>query len=118
MEDKNRNQFREVKTGNGVDRDLAATTNDRLELTVIELQNLQRNNSTQTKKLSKLLETLDDSIVYLKSDIGELNETIKEANNKNDKIQTWFFWLSIIGTGFTILSVIQVIDILIRGLGK
>jgi hypothetical protein len=113
-----REQFRKVDTGNGIDRDLAATTNDRLELTVIELQKLQKNNTQQTKRLGALLGNLDDSIVYLQGDIKLLINTIKDANIKNDKMQRWFFLIGFIGTVFTALSVIQVIDILIRGIGK
>lgn len=113
-----RAQFRKVITGNGFANDLSATTNDRLELTVIELQNLQSNNTQQTKKLGELLSTLDDSVAYLNSDIKRLITSIETANEKNDRQQKWFLTLSIIGTVFTVLSVIQVIDIWVRGIGK
>ena len=33
--------FPDIKTGNGIDRDLAATTNDRLKKTVLELRSLK-----------------------------------------------------------------------------
>jgi len=113
-----RKQFRKVETGNGIDRDLAATTNDRLEMTVLELQNLQENNTEQTNKLGKQLESLDDSIVYLQLDIKTLITTIQTANEKNDRMQVWVFAIGAIGTIFTVLSFIQVIDILVRGIGK
>lgn len=106
-----REQFRKVDTGNGFSNNLAATTNDRLELTVIELQNLQVNNSQQTKKLDSRLRKLDRSI-------KSLNETIVTANIKNDYIQRWFLTLSILGALFAALGIFQVADILIRGLGK
>lgn len=113
-----RAQFKKVTTGNGYDRDLAATTNDRLELTVIELQNLQKNNTEQTNKLSVLLERLDDSVAYLQADINRLISTITEANLKNDKMQKWFLFFTIAGTFFAVSGIIQAIDIFVRGIGK
>lgn len=118
VEPTGREQFRKVDTGNGFIANLTATTNDRLELTVIELQKLQKNNTQQTKQLGSLLGNLDDSIVYLQSDIKSLIRTIEEANAKNDKMQKWFMAFTAIGTIFTVLSVIQVVDILIRGIGR
>lgn len=99
-----RSQFRKIDTGNGIDRNLAATTNDRLEMTVIELQNLRENNTDQTKKLEKA--------------ITQLNATITDANDKNDRLQTKLFWITIIGTIFATSGLLQVLDILIRGIGK
>ena len=113
-----RSQFRKVTTGNGFDRDLAATTNDRLEMTVIELQNLQKNNSQQTKQLGSLLGSLDDSIQYLQGDVKILIQTIREANVKNDKLQKWFLFFTIASTIFAISGVIQAWDIFARGMGK
>lgn len=107
----NQKQFRKVDTGNGFANDLAATTNDRLELTVIELQNLQNNNSDQTKKLDSRLEQLGLSI-------KSLNKTIKTANDKNDSLQRWFLALSIISVFFAAIGVIQVWDIIVRGIGN
>jgi hypothetical protein len=46
--------FPEIKTGNGVDRDLAATANDRMKKTIIELRNLGgeiKNLKTDIKEL-------------------------------------------------------------------
>lgn len=34
-------ELAEIKTGNGIDRDLAATSNDRLKKTVLELRGLK-----------------------------------------------------------------------------
>lgn len=113
-----REQFRKVTTGNTYANDLSATTNDRLELTVIELQNLQQNNTEQTKKLGALLGNLDDSISYLQADIKQLIKTITEANAKNDRMQLWFLMLTIVGLIFAASGVIQAWDILTRGIGK
>lgn len=115
---KGREQFRKVTTGNGFANDLTATTNDRLELTVIELQDLQGNNTEQTKKLGKLLTSLDDSIVYLQGDIQRLIHTITVANEKNDKLQRLFLMLTVIGVIFAATGIIQAWDILARGIGK
>lgn len=117
-----RDQFRKVDTGNGIDRDLAATTNDRLELTVIELQKLQENNTQQTKKLGSLLGSLEDvigdNLIFLQQDIRNLRNSIENANSTNNKLQKKFLLLSIIATIFTVASIVQVIDILVRGIGK
>lgn len=115
---KGRDQFKTVTTGNGFANDLKATTSDRLELTVIELQNLQQNNTEQTKKLSKLLISLDDSIGYLQGDIQRLIRTISTANDKNDKLQNLFLSLTIIGVFFAATGIVQAWDILARGIGK
>lgn len=113
-----RDQFRKVTTGNGIDRDLAATTNDRLEVTVIELQNLQKNNTEQTKQLGKLLGSLDENILYLQIDIKVLIKTITEANAKNDRMQLWFLIITVVGVIFAASGVMQAWDILVRGIGK
>lgn len=53
--------FPEIKTGNGIDRDLAATANDRIKKAVIEVNELtttiktfNEQSSKQTEKLVKL----------------------------------------------------------------
>lgn len=104
-------QFRKVTTGNGFANDLTATTNNRLELTVIELQKLQKNNTEQTEKLGTLLTTLDTSI-------KGLTATIKIANDKNDKLQKWFLILAFISVIFAAPGIIQAVDIYLRGIGK
>lgn len=113
-----REQFQKVYTGNGIDRDLAATTNDRLELSVMELQNLQKNNTLQTNKLSKLLDNLDFNLMSLQLRIDSLVLSIKDANDKNDKLQRRFLFISIVGTIFAASGILQVIDIIVRGIGK
>lgn len=115
---KGREQFRKVDTGNGIDRNLAATTVDRLELTVIELQNLQANNTHQTEKLEMAIGSLGTELMMLRHDVKSLNKTITEANNKNDRMQKWFLTLAIVGTFLALSGVIQAIDIFVRGIGK
>lgn len=57
----NDTDFPEIKTGNGIDRDLAATANDRIKKAVIEINKLTKTietfneqSSKQTEKLVKL----------------------------------------------------------------
>ena len=57
----NDTDFPEIKTGNGIDRDLAATANDRIKKAVIEVNKLtttietfNKQSSKQTEKLVKL----------------------------------------------------------------
>ena len=100
----NKTQFNKVTTGNGFQNDLIATTNDRLELTVIELQNLQKNNTEQTEKLT--------------STINKLEKTILKIDVKNSRQQTFNTIIGMIAAIFTVLSVVQVIDIIVRGIGK
>ena len=64
----NDNDLDDIKTGNGIDRDLAATTNDRLKKTVIELRkfiltisDFNKQSSNQTDQVIKLTKR----IVYL-----------------------------------------------------
>lgn len=102
--DSRRSQFKKVTTGNGFQNDLIATTNDRLEMTIIELQNLQH--------------TITSQFMFLQSDIKDLEETIKKANKENKSLQSKFLWLTFVATVFAILQVVQVVDILFRGVGK
>jgi len=106
-----REQFEKISTGNGFANDLSATTNDRLELTVIELQNLQDNNTQQTDKLDDRLKDLELSIEYL-------NQSIDIANQKNDRLQRWFLVISVISAIFAASGIIQAWDILTRGIGN
>lgn len=99
-----RTQFKKVTTGNGFQNDLIATTNDRLEMTVIALQ--------------KVEEALRSNLMFLQGDIQDLNETIIKANAKNDRTQKWFLLLTIVGTILAATQLVQVIDILVRGVGK
>lgn len=98
------NQFRKISTGNGFQNDLIATTNDRLELTILELQRFQT--------------TMTSNLKILQADIRDLNKTINTANKENNSLQTKFFWLTAIATIFTVLQVVQVIDILVHGIGR
>ena len=57
----NDTDFPEIKTGNGIDRDLATTANDRIKKAVIEVNKLtttietfNKQSSKQTEKLVKL----------------------------------------------------------------
>jgi len=57
----NDSDFPEIKTGNGLDRDLAATANDRIKKAVIEvnkftgtIKTFNEQSSKQTEKLVKL----------------------------------------------------------------
>jgi hypothetical protein len=97
-------------------------TAKQLEKANKELQKLQENNTKETQKLIHVLALVEKSLashlITLHAGIQDLTETIKEANAKNDKQQAWFLTLAVIGTIFTVLSVVQVIDILIRGIGK
>lgn len=55
MDDTN---FPEIKTGNGIDRDLAATTNDRLKKVAIEVNKLTETIETFNKQSSKQTEKM------------------------------------------------------------
>ncbi len=100
----NRDQFKKVTTGKGFQNDLIATTNDRLELTVIELQNLQ--------------DSFKRDLKLTRESVTQLETTIKSANDKNDRLQKWFLVLGVIGTLLTATQLVQVWDILVRGIGK
>lgn len=102
--DSQRSQFKKISTGNGFQNDLIATTNDRLEMTIIELQNLQH--------------AITSQFMFLQSDIEDLEKTIKKANNENMSLQNKFLWLALVATAFAILQGVQVVDILARGIGK
>jgi archaellum component FlaC len=93
----------DVDTGNGFQNNLIATTGDRLKKTVIELRKLQDNFSGK--------------ISGLKSSIDGLEKTTKQLDEKNGKLQSKFFWLTVIATIFTVAQVVQVIDIILRWLG-
>ena len=78
--------FPEIKTGNGIDRDLAATANDRIKKAVIELRSLK------------------DAIV-------SLEKMIVNLDGKNEKLQRRIFWLTVIGLIFTATQIVQVLEI-------
>ncbi len=54
----NDTDFPEIKTGNGIDRDLAATANDRIKKAVIEVNKLATTIETFNKQSSKYTEKL------------------------------------------------------------
>lgn len=49
----NDTDFPEIKTGNGIDRDLAATANDRIKKAVIEINKLTKTIETFNEQSSK-----------------------------------------------------------------
>ena len=83
--------FPEIKTGNGIDRDLAATANDRIKKAVIEINGL-------------------------KSSITSLEKTIVNLDSKNGKLQKRIFWLTVVGVALATTQIVQVIDIIKRWL--
>lgn len=90
MEDKSYEiQFPKITTGNGFQNDLIATTNNRIELAVVE-------------------------ICKLKNSISQLENTIVTLDNKNEKLQKRILWLTVVAALFTVVQVIQVIDIIYR----
>lgn len=94
----------EVKTGNGYQNDLIATTGDRIKKTVVELRRFQ--------------DTMTDQFTQLKGSIVSLEKTIRQLDTENGKLQSKFFLLTVIATIFTVAQVVQVIDIVCRWLGK
>ena len=84
MDDKD---FPDIKTGNGVDRDLAATANDRIKKAVIEISGL-------------------------KGAVSSLEKTIVNLDGKNEKLQIRIFWLTVVGVALAATQVVQVIDII------
>lgn len=84
MDDKD---FLEIKTGNGIDRDLAATANDRIKKTVIE-------------------------ITSLKSAVAGLEKTIVDLDEKNEKLQKRILWLTTVGVALTATQIVQVWEII------
>lgn len=85
----NEADFPEIKTGNGIDRDLAATANDRIKKAVIEIN-------------------------ILKTAVSSLEKTIVNLDGKNEKLQKRIFWLTVVGVALAATQVVQVIEI-IRG---
>lgn len=76
--------FPEIKTGNGVDRDLAATANDRLKKVAIE-----------TNKLTKVIEIF--------------NEQSSKQTDKMIRLTWWIVGLTIIMVAGLIIQIILVI---------
>ncbi len=83
----NNQDFPEIKTGNGIDRDLAATANDRIKKAVIEINSL-------------------------KSAVASLEKTIVNLDDKNEKLQKRIFWLTVVGVALAATQLVQVLDII------
>lgn len=83
----NEQDFPNIQTGNGIDRDLAATANDRIKKAVIEINSL-------------------------KDAVTSLEKTIVNLDSKNEKLQKRIFWLTIVGVALAATQIIQVIDII------
>lgn len=96
--------FSKIKTGKGIDRDAMATMVNRLEMTVVELVNLQLSNSHQTK----VLKTATDA----------LTTTINKANEENAKTQHYVLVLTIVGTFLAIAGVVEAINIISCWIGN
>jgi len=79
--------FPVIYTGNGIDRDFAATTNDRLKKSVLEMRSLI-------------------------NAVSSLENTIVNLNGKNEKLQSRIFWLTIVGVILAATQVIPVINII------
>lgn len=105
-------EFPDVKTGNGIDRDLAATTNDRLKRTVLSLlkvnETFQKELGATTKSLDALEKTTSSEGRATRKSISELTDTIKALDTKNSKLQNALFWLTVVTV---ILAFVQVIGL-------
>ncbi len=84
MDDQN---FPDIKTGNYIDRDLAATANDRIKKAVIEINSL-------------------------KGAIVSLEKTIVNLDEKNGKLQKRIFWLTVVGVVLAATQIVQVLEII------
>lgn len=82
-------EFPEIKTGNGIDRDLAATTNDRLKKNILELRSL-------------------------KDAIAKLEKTIVGLDDKNGKLQTRIFWLTIVAVVLAGVQIVEAINVVLN----
>lgn len=86
-------EFPKITTGNGNSADLAATTNNRLEIMVV-----------QTEKLTTA--------------IGKLEQTIIDLDTKNSRLQGKIFWLTIVGIVLTATQIIPAIETILKWLSK
>lgn len=98
MSEENHNEFEIVKTGNGFANDLAATTNKRLEQTILELRQL-------SKQIITLTKSQDKSILATKN----LEKTIVSLDDENTRLNNQMLKLTWITA---ILAFIQVLQIL------
>lgn len=96
-------KFNKITTGNGYQNDLIATTNNRLEMTVEALENLDR--------------TFQLNMFMLSEDVRDLTKITEKSNNENTKLQKLFLVLSGIGTVLATTQLIQVVDVIKRWIG-
>lgn len=83
----NDEDFPDIKTGNGIDRDLAATSNDRLKKVVIAVRSLE-------------------------SAVAKLEKTFIALDEKNGKLQNRIFWLTMVSAFLAATQIVQVIDVI------
>jgi hypothetical protein len=96
--------FKKVSTGNGYQNDLIATTNDRLEMTVSALEDLNH--------------SLTSNMMFLQGDVQDLTDVIKKANQENDKLQKRFLFLTVVGIALAAVQLIQVVDLISKWVTK
>ena len=106
-------EFKEIKTGNGIDRDLAATTNNRLEKTILELRNLtsevrvlntnvirqSKSNDRYSRKLIALTWVLVFFTIFLVIMTGVLIEDGRNTASTQDNIVLNSQFFNIVNTG-------------------
>lgn len=98
MSEEKHNEFEIVKTGNSYANDLAATTNKRLEQTILELRQLSKQTITLTKSQNK-------SILATKN----LEKTIISLDNENTRLNTQILKLTWITAFLAFIQVLQVL---------
>ena len=98
---------KEIKTGNGYQNDLIATANHRIKVSINAVSEL-------IKLVSKTLTAQKET----KEALNSLELTIKNLDEKNEKLQTAFLSLTIVATIFTVLQFVQVIDIILKWITK
>jgi len=91
----NTEKFKKITTGNEYQNDLIATNINRLEMTVDALNHLE--------------DVLSKELLFTRDGIDKLEDTIKKANNKNDKLQKWFLVFTIIGGLSTLIQLIPLL---------
>ncbi len=111
-------EFPEIQTGNGYHNDLVATTNDRLKRTVLSLRELDDDITYLNSNLIMLRTVTQKENKKTRSSILNLTKTIKLLDDKNSKQQSIFLALTILGTILAATQIIQIIDILKRGIGR
>ncbi len=98
-----RDDMPEITTGNGIDRDLAATTNDRLKKAVWEIRIL---NATMGSEVVQQLRKTVASEEETKKSLDNLTSTIKSLDEKNGRLQDKILLL----TGATVfLALVQIV---------